>query len=65
MKISTKELIYLEDASKMCENIINSCNHAANESQDQQMKTFYKQIAQGHQQMVTTATTFIKQTTLQ
>ena len=65
MKISTKELIYLEDSSKLCQSIIESCNHAARESQDTQMKSFYQSIAQGHQQLVDQAANLIKQSNLQ
>lgn len=65
MKLSTRELLYLEDTSKMCQSIVDSCTHAANESQDQQMKSFFQSIAQGHQQLIQESATFIKQTNLQ
>ena len=65
MKISTKELLYLEDTSKVCESIIKACTHAANESQDPTMKSFYQSIAQSHQQLLTSSANFIKNTNLQ
>ena len=65
MKLSTRELLYLEDSSKCCESIIKACTHAANETQDQNLKTFYQNTAREHQGMITASTTFIKQQTLQ
>jgi hypothetical protein len=65
MKLSTRELLYLEDSSKVCESIVKACNHAANETQDQKLKSFYQSTAKDHQGMITASTTFIKQQTLQ
>ena len=65
MKLGIRELLYLEDSSKVCESIVKACNHAANETQDQKLKSFYQNVAREHQGMITTTTSFIKQQTLQ
>ena len=65
MKLSTRELLYLEDSSKVCESIVKACNNAANETQDQQLKSFYQNTAREHQRMISDSASFIKQQTLQ
>lgn len=65
MKLSTRELLYLEDSSKVCESIIKACSHASNETQDQNLKSFYQSVAKEHQGMISASTNFIKQQTLQ
>ncbi|MGE5416060.1 MAG: hypothetical protein ACM3UZ_04730 [Acidobacteriota bacterium] len=50
--LSTRELLYLEDASKLFESIDKTCKHAASEVTDPQVKSLIQSMSSEHKKWI-------------
>lgn len=63
--ISTKELLYLEDASKMFESIAKMSQTAAQNAVDPQLKSYMQSIAEEHKQWIQATGSIVNKNKLQ
>ncbi|HEX3028635.1 MAG TPA: spore coat protein [Clostridia bacterium] len=63
--LTTRELLYLEDASKIFESIVKNCNFAANSSNDPEFKNLVQSMAQEHKQWITSTASIVNNNNLQ
>ncbi len=61
MNLTTRELLYLEDVSKLFESIQKNCNRGAQSSTDPQVKSLLQSLAQDHQQWTQTISSLVTQ----
>jgi hypothetical protein len=62
-QLSTKELVYLEDTSKIFEAIQKTCQHAMSECTDPQVKSLIQGMSSQHQQWIQTSASFVNRST--
>ncbi len=65
-QLSTRELLYLEDSSKLFESIQKTCNHAMNECTDPQVKNLIQSMSGTHRQVIQKSASLVSgRTTMQ
>jgi len=57
--LSTRELLYLEDVSKMFESISKTCTFAASSAVDPQFKSLLQSMAQENRQWITATASIV------
>lgn len=63
--LTTKELLYLEDMSKLFDSIAKNCEFAANIAADPQLKSHMQSVAKEHQQWISATTAIVNKGFLQ
>ncbi|HHW39678.1 MAG TPA: hypothetical protein GXX19_00740 [Syntrophomonadaceae bacterium] len=63
--LSTRELLYLEDASKMFESIAKMSDFAAQNAVDPQLKSYMQSLAQEHRQWIQATGSIVNKNKLQ
>lgn len=58
-QLSTRELLYLEDSSKMFESIQKTCQHAMSECSDPQVKSLIQGMIGQHQQWIMSSASLV------
>lgn len=61
MNLTTRELLYLEDVTKLFESIEKNCNRGIQTTNDQQVKTLLQGLVQDHQQWTQTISSLVSQ----
>ncbi len=65
-QLSTRELLYLEDSSKLFESIQKTCNHAMQECADPQVKNLIQSMSGPHRQWIQSSASMVSgRTTMQ
>ncbi|MEQ8200509.1 MAG: hypothetical protein ABRQ24_03685 [Syntrophomonadaceae bacterium] len=65
-QLSTRELLYLEDSSKIFEAIQKTCNHAMSECTDPQVKNLIQNMSGQHRQAIQSSASLVSgRTTMQ
>lgn len=64
-QLSTKELLYLEDAGKILDSIDKTCQHALSEITDSQLKSMISSMNSAHKQWIQRTTGFVTKGTMQ
>ena len=62
---STKELLYLEDVSKLFDSIEKTCQHAMGEVTDPQVKSLLQTLSKDHRQWIQSSASLVMQGRLQ
>lgn len=57
--LTTRELLYLEDATKIFETISKNCDFAANNAVDPQFKSFMQTMSSEHKQWISSTATLV------
>ncbi len=65
MQLSTRELLYLEDSSKMMEAIQKACQHAMSECTDPQVKSLIQNMSSEHNQSIQSSASFVSRSSMQ
>ncbi|HPF44993.1 MAG TPA: hypothetical protein PKV15_09865 [Syntrophomonadaceae bacterium] len=65
MQLSTRELLYLEDCSKMMEAIQKTCQHAMSECTDPQVKSLIQKMGSEHNQLIQSSASFVSRSSMQ
>ena len=60
MNLTTRELLYLEDLTKLFESINKNCSRGMQTSNDPQVQTILQQLSQDHQQWIQTSARLIQ-----
>lgn len=58
-QFSTRELLYLEDTSKIFEAIQKTCNHAMSECTDQQVRSLIQGMNNQHRQAIQSSASLV------
>lgn len=58
-QLSTRELLFLEDTSKMFEAIQKTCNHAMSECTDPQVKSLIQNMSSQHKQWIQSSASLV------
>jgi hypothetical protein len=58
-QLSTRELLYLEDTSKIFEAIQKTCQHAMSECTDPQVKSLIQNMNSQHQQVIQSSASLV------
>ncbi|MGE5390615.1 MAG: hypothetical protein ACM3PE_06070 [Deltaproteobacteria bacterium] len=58
-RFSTRELLYLEDSSKIFEAIQKTCQHAIGECTDPQVKTLMQEMSNQHRQWIQSSASLV------
>ena len=58
-KLSTRELLYLEDSSKIFEAIQKTCQHAMGECTDPQVKSLMQEMSIQHRQWIQSSASLV------
>ncbi|NLV17147.1 MAG: hypothetical protein GXY50_08080 [Syntrophomonadaceae bacterium] len=58
-QISTKELLYLEDTSKLFDSIEKTCQHASSEVTDPQIRSLLTSMNSTHKQWIRSSAGFV------
>jgi len=58
-QLSTRELLYLEDTSKIFEAIQKTCQHAMSECTDPQVKSLIQNMSSQHQQWIQSSASLV------
>jgi len=58
-KLSTRELLYLEDSSKIFEAIQKTCQHAMSECSDPQVKSLMQDMSNQHRQWIQSSASLV------
>lgn len=61
-QISTRELLYLEDTSKIFDTIQKTCQHAMTEVTDSQIKSMLQDMSTQHKQWIQSSSTLVTKT---
>lgn len=64
-QLTSRELLYLEDLSKMFEQMSKTCDFAETNSTDPQFKSFLQSMAQEHRQWIQTTASIVNKNGLQ
>lgn len=63
--LTTRELLYLEDISKMFETFSKACDTAANSTQDTQLKSMLQSMSQEHRQWISSTASIVTNSNVQ
>jgi hypothetical protein len=63
--LTTRELLYLEDMSKMFESFSKVCDSAAGSTQDQQLKSMLQAMSQEHRQWISSTASIVTNNNIQ
>lgn len=58
-QLSTRELLYLEDSSKIFEAIQKTCNHAMSECTDPQVRSLIQGMSNQHRQWIQSSASLV------
>ncbi|MGE5396766.1 MAG: hypothetical protein ACM3MK_04440 [Chitinophagales bacterium] len=58
-QLSSRELLFLEDASKLFESIDKTCQHATSEITDSQIKSLMQSISSEHRQWIQSSASLV------
>lgn len=61
MNLTTRELLYLEDVTKLFESVEKNCNRGIQNTSDQQVKALLQGLVQDHQQWTQTISSLVSQ----
>jgi hypothetical protein len=64
-QMSTRELLYLEDSSKIFESIEKTCSHAASEVTDPQIKGLLQSFGRDHKQWIQSSASMVSKGKMQ
>jgi hypothetical protein len=64
-QLSTRELLYLEDASKLFESIDKTCQHALTEVTDPQIKSILSSHNNAHKQWIQSSASLVTKDRMQ
>jgi len=59
MNLTTRELLYLEDLSKLFESINKNCTRGAQTTTDSQARTMLQNLSQDHQQWMQSVSSLV------
>lgn len=59
MNLTTRELLYLEDLTKLFESVNKNCNRGMQATNDSQVKTLFQGLAQNHQQWMQSVSSIV------
>jgi hypothetical protein len=63
--LTTRELLFLEDDSKLFESIVKNCSFAANSAVDPEFKSFVQSVANEHKQWIMATASIVTENKLQ
>ncbi len=64
-QFSTRELLYLDDTTKLLDSIEKTCQHALSEITDPQIKGIISAMSSQHKQWMQSTTSLVTKSTLQ
>lgn len=64
-QLTTRELLYLEDTSKLFESIVKNCNFAANTAVDPEFKALVQSISTERKQWILATTAIVNNDKIQ
>ena len=64
-QLTSKELLYLEDMSRMFDNIVKTCDLTSSVTADPQLKTLMQNLSEDHRQWITSTSSLVGSTNIQ